>query len=177
MKFLKKINRGAVLFLVVITLVIMYICVLIGKHNKLDNQAAVFMDSFFKAEEDWKSIPEDFRSDSDAYIKTIEKDVKKYFDNESVYEYYIKDAIISQYESNKFLAQEECVYKFFEIDNSKYDGELLEIDLYFSIGKDSDNDYDYYTDEIKITLRESDSGLKIVSFAEYYNNGYGALLG
>ncbi|MBE7058726.1 MAG: hypothetical protein E7387_06460 [Ruminococcaceae bacterium] len=160
MKFFKKINRGVVFTLVVLSLVIVYVCVLGVNHYLMGEEASGFVSSFFRAEEDWRSIPENFRQDSNAYIKSIENDVKKYFANENVYEFYIKNVILSQYEKNTFYTEEECQYKSFATYVNKYDGELLEISVYTEMGVET---YDIY-----MTLCEDDSELKIASLAQPY---------
>ena len=164
MGFFKKINRGFALTLVILSVVIVYVCVLGLHHHVLNKKSAAFVASFFEADGDWRSIPEEFRQDSNAYIKSIEEDVRKYFDNENVYKYYINNAILSQYEENNFLEEDECEYKTFETYGSKYDGELFVINVYAEFGAES---HDLY-----LTLRESDAELKIVSFAQPYGDEF-----
>ena len=171
MKIFKKVNRGLVLTLAILTIVIVYICVLTLKHNNLEKESAVFLTSFFKADEEWRSIPEEFRKDADAYVKSIEKEARAYFADERVYEYYINDAILSQYKSNKFLKQEECEYSMFESYESNYDGELLRVRVFVEIGGETEQFF--ATDNLDITLKESDTGLKIVSFARPFAGEYG----
>lgn len=170
MRIFKRINRGLILTLVILCFVFVHICVLAAKHDRLEKESASFIAAFFKAEENWKSIPEEFRQDSDEYIKSIEQEAKMYFDNEKVYEYYIKDVILSQYESGKFLKQEECEYSMFETYGSNYDGELLQVSVFVGIGSEIASNYS--SDNFTITLKESDSGLKIVSFAQPFSNEY-----
>ena len=81
-----------------------------------------------------------------------------------MYKYYIDNAILSQYEKNHFLEENECEYKTFETYDSKYDGELYEINVYAELGAES---HDLY-----LTLRESDAELKIVSIAQPYGDEF-----
>lgn len=155
MKFFRKINIGAIVLLIVVISVAVYMVCMNSKHNKIEEEAESFITSFFEADADWATIPEEYRKDSKGYIKSIEKDVKKYFCDDSAYDYYIKYVILVQYNSNKFLNQNEHTFKKSDILSTSFDGKKIEVSMTV--------DMESISGEVKMTLIESNDGLKISS--------------
>ena len=153
MKFFRKINLGVIALLIVVISVAVYMIYMNGKHNDLGKKADDFLTSFFESDADWATIPEEYRKDSKSYIESIEKDAKKYFCDDGAYDYYIKNAILSQYESNSFFDQKDRDFNDAVILRTGYDGETFEISL--------NVDTSFYLGAVNMTLIETDDGFRI----------------
>lgn len=153
MKFFRKINLGVIALLIVVISVAVYMIYMNGKHNDLEKKADDFITSFFESDADWATIPEEYRKDSKSYIESIEKDAKKYFCDDGAYDYYIKNAILSQYESNSFFDQKDRDFNDAVIFMTGYDGETFEISL--------NVDTSFFSGDVNMTLIETDDGFKI----------------
>ena len=153
MKFFRKINLGVIALLIVVISVAVYMIYMNGKHNDLGKKADDFLTSFFESDADWATIPEEYRKDSKSYIESIEKDAKKYFCDDGAYDYYIKNAILSQYESNSFFDQKDRDFNDAVILRTGSDGETFEISL--------NVDTSFYSGDVKMTLIETDDGFRI----------------
>lgn len=167
MKFFRKVNFGVILLLVVVIATFAYIICKTSEHSKLDKKAEDFIISFFEADKEWRTIPMEYRDDSSGYVSSIEKDVKAFFCEDGAYEYYIKYAILSQYEDNVFIEENEYVYMHSEISKSIYDGKNYEIEIYVDCG--------FLVGDFRMSLQESVDGMKI-SFLNYpfaLNGGMG----
>lgn len=152
MKFFRKINVGAILMLLAAVCVVSYIVYMTSKHNDLEKQSKSFIESFFESDEDWRIIPTEFRNDSKGYIESIENDVKKYLDD-SACEYYLKYAILSQFEKNVFIEPDSHGLDSLEWFKCKYDGQNIKIEAWVDMRS--------CVGDINFILCEDSSGLKI----------------
>lgn len=154
MKFLRKVNIGAVISVIILTIVVVYMVTLTSKYSDLKKQSDIFMTSFFNENADCVTIPENYRNDYDNYIKSIEEKIKPYFYDDESYNKYLETFILPQFSSN-FIANDISANS--EMFRCAYDGEHLEVD--FKV--------DCFGTVIS-TLTETDDGLKITSI----NLGY-----
>lgn len=165
MKFFRKINFGVIVLLIVVISAAVYMIYMNSKYNDLGEEANVFLVSFFEADADWGTVPEEYRKDSKSYIESIEKDVKKYFCDDGAYEFYIKNAILAQYESNNFYDQSDRKFNEATIFETAYDGENFEVFLTV--------DTSFFSGSVNMTLIEADGGFKIkcldYPFPEFVN--------
>lgn len=153
MRFLRKVNLGAVVSVVLLIGIAVYIVTMTIVHQDLDKESQKFLSSFFAEDADWRTIPEEYRTDSEGYIKSIEKEVKKYFYDDDVYQYYIDIAILSQFDQNLFFENSQSGSCIVDFGSSKFDGKLYEISAYVSNS--------IYSEPVDVVIVEGDEGIRI----------------
>ena len=127
MKFLKKANRGFVFLILLILSVVVYIVVCTIQRNDMKSESEIFIHQFINNEKNWRTIPEEYRDDSEGYIKSIENDVRPYFANDDAYNYYVENVIMLQFEKNVFLEEVDIDSIFIEA--FSYDGKQAVCDI------------------------------------------------
>ena len=152
---LKKINFGALVTIVLLVCVVVYVLTMFVKHRELDRQSIPFLNDFFTDDADWRTIPEEYRQDSEGYIKSIEEEVKKYFCDENAYRNYIEYAVLTQYKQNSFVADESNGTCRIKTEGSNFDGEKYKLSVYVS--------NNIYENSFDVEIVDSDSGIKISS--------------
>lgn len=152
MKFFRKINVGAILMLIAAVCAVSYMVLMTSKHNDLEEKSKSFIEAFFESDEIWRTVPNEFRNDPQGYIDSIEDEVKQYLDDDAC-DYYLKHAILSQFETNVFIEADGHVLDRLEWYECKYDGRIIQIEAWIEMRS--------CFGDVNITLREDDSGLKI----------------
>ena len=166
MKFLKKANRGIIFLILLILSVSIYIVVCSVKRSDMKSESKVFINQFIDKCNAWHVIPEEYKDDPEGYVKSIEKDVRPYFENDKAYDAYIKNVIMLQYEANTFL--EELDIDSIFIETFSYDGKQAVCEVMVKgTTKPSANtgssDIRLYENYFKLKLCQKDNEIKIVS--------------
>jgi hypothetical protein len=98
MKFLAKLNRGAVLSIAVLLAVVIYLIALQLSHNAARPEIESICRNYIKTSVDYTMLPQKYRVDKpsipqselDSYIAKMGNDIKAYYpDNEQMYKYVI----------------------------------------------------------------------------------------
>ena len=163
MRSLKKINRGLILTVIVLAAVVIFIVSTVVKVNQLNQDAAIVLDDFIAADSKYKVIPEEYRSDCDAYIKMIEPELRKFFTDDDVYNYYINNNIRSQFKASNFYKSYNASVQ--EMISTQYENHILTSDYYVSVSSSDGNPNGSSWTTCSFSFKVTDGKIKI-----YYIN-------
>ena len=165
MKFLKKANRGFVFLILLILSVVVYIVVCTIQRNDMKSESEIFIHQFINNEKNWRTIPEEYRDDSEGYIKSIENDVRPYFANDDAYNYYVENVIMLQFEKNVFLEEVDIDSIFIEVFSYEDNQATCEIMVNSNTKNSEKTESNIVLPEnyFKMRLCQEENGIKIIS--------------
>lgn len=166
MKFLKKANRGIIFLILLILSVSIYIVVCSVQRSGMMSDSENFINQFVDKENDWRVIPDEYKDDPEGYIKSIEEEVKPYFENDKAYDAYIENVIMVQYKDYVFI--EGMDVNRISIELFSFDGEQATCEFTVDYNmKTSENagqsDSSFLGNGFKMKLCQVNNEIKIVS--------------
>ena len=125
-----------------------------------------FINQFVDKENGWRVIPDEYKDDLEGYIKSIEEDVRPYFENDKAYDAYIENVIMVQYKDYVFI--EGMDVNRISIELFSFDGEQATCEFTVDYNmKTSENagqsDSDSLFSGFKMKLSQVNNKIKIVS--------------
>lgn len=149
MKLFKSINRGLILTLLVLIVVITYVITVSLKASAMEEMSDSCLADFLIKDSEWKVIPAEYRNNEAGYLEKIESEVRTYFENDSAYNYYIDNNISCQFRTGNFC--ERYSASIYEKYGSTYDNGISQnyymmyITYRMSNGESVDGDFSYMT--------------------------------
>lgn len=165
MKWFRKVNRGLLFTILVLLIMIVYMITLTVRVKTLCGEADSVLRAFLQADSVCQVIPEEYRTDCDAYLRKIEPELRPYFANDDVYAYYIDHTIRAQYSKNSFY--ESYRASVGECRFSGYENNILDLFCYLMITVTSEQtaNPDLFQNGYRFSFRQTGDGLQI-----YYLN-------
>lgn len=172
---MKKVNRGIIVLLCLLLAVVVYVVCISVKGKSLKSQSNDFVYGFLEKDVQWRNIPLEYQNDSDGYIKSIENEVKNYFYDESAYDFYIQNAILSQYQTGNFCPKMSVSLGEF---SDSYDGKYVDCNFYVFVDAENtasmENEFNTGSGQYTIRLCENKDSLQIIShnylFTDYFDS-------
>ncbi len=172
MKWFRKVNRGLLFTILVLLIVIVYMITLTVRVKALCREADSVLRNFLQADSVCQVIPEEYRTDCDAYLRKIEPDLRPYFANDDVYAYYIDHTIRVQYSSHSFY--ESYRASIGESHFSGYENAVLDLScfLMITVTTEQKTNPDLFQNGYRFSFRQTEDGLQIY-YLNYTSNFQG----